>query len=68
VGSNVTGFDAIVPLFSSVKDSWYKLNFTGSNPCGSAEFKSLRLLTPAFEEQSRDDESWAVDNISIKTD
>ncbi|MGK2960734.1 MAG: hypothetical protein ACSLFK_01170 [Gemmatimonadaceae bacterium] len=67
-GSNVTGFDANVPLFSSVKDSWYKLSFKGSNPCGSAEFKSLRLLTPGFDLQSRDDESWAVDNIVIKTD
>lgn len=67
-GSNVTGFDAIVPLFSSVKDSWYKLSFKGANPCGSAEFKSIRLLTPLFEQQARDDESWAVDNISIKTD
>ncbi len=67
-GYDVTGFDAIVPLFSSVKDSHYKLSFIGANPCGGAEFKSLRLFTPGFEQQSRDDESWAVDNISIKTD
>jgi hypothetical protein len=67
-GSNVTGFDAIIPLFSSVKDSWYYLTFKGANPCGNAEFKSIRLFIPGFDLQGRGDESWAVDNLVIKTD
>lgn len=68
VGTNVTGFDAIVPLFQSVVDSHYRLTFTGANPCGSQPFTAIRLSIPGFDLQGRGDEAWAVDNIGIKTD
>ncbi len=67
-GSNVTGFNPPVPVFSSVKDSWYKLSFKGANPCGAATFSALYLAIPGFDLQSRSDESWALDNLNIKTD
>lgn len=67
-GSNVTGFNPPVPVFSSVKDSRYELSFKGANPCGSATFSALYLAIPGFDLQSRSDESWALDNLNVKTD
>ena len=55
-----------VPLFRSVSDATYHLNFTGANPCGSGEVKFVfRSYT---DQQSAPDETWGVDNITIKTD
>lgn len=67
-GSNVTGFDVPVPLFSSVTDSWYELTFKGLNPCGTEAFTAIHLTIPGFSLQSRTDESWAIDKLSVKTD
>lgn len=68
-GSNVTGFTANVPLFDAVVDSWYELSFSGLNPCSpSSSFTGIRLLIPDFDLQSRTDEAWAIDNLSVKTD
>ena len=67
-GSNVTGFDVPVPLFSSVTDSRYELTFKGSNPCGAQPFTAIHLSIPGFSLQSRSDESWAIDRLSVKTD
>jgi hypothetical protein len=68
-GTNVTGFTANVPLFDAVVDSWYELSFSGLNPCSpSSSFTGLRILIPDFDLQSRQDEAWAIDNLSVKTD
>jgi hypothetical protein len=67
-GSNVTGFDVPVPLFSSVTDSWYELTFKGLNPCGAEAFTAVYLTIPGFSLQTRSDESWAIDDLSVKTD
>lgn len=56
-----------VPVFRSVSDATYHLTFTGTNPCGTAEVKFVfRTFAPG--QQSAPDETWGVDNISIKTD
>ena len=67
-GSNVTGFDVPVPLFSSVTDSWYELTFKGLNPCGGQAFTAIYLTIPGFSLQTRSDESWAIDDLRVKTD
>ena len=67
-GSNVTGFDVPVPLFSSVVDSWYELTFKGLNPCGGEAFTAIYLTIPGFSLQTRADESWAIDDLLVKTD
>jgi hypothetical protein len=67
-GSNKTGFDVPVPLFSSVTDSWYELTYKGTNPCGAEPFTAIHLSIPGFSLQSRADESWAVDRLQVKTD
>lgn len=66
--SNVTGFVVPVPTFSSVTDSWYELTFKGLNPCGAEAFTAVHLTIPGFSLQSRTDESWAIDDLSVKTD
>jgi len=67
-GSNYTGFDAVIPLFSSVKDSWYEITVRGQNPCGNLAFNGIRLLVPGFDLQGRGDESWAIGDLVVKTD
>ncbi len=57
----------IVPLFRSVSDATYHLTFTGANPCGSGAVKFV-FRTYAPGQQSASDETWGVDNITIKTD
>jgi hypothetical protein len=56
-----------VPLFRSVSDATYHLAYTGDNPCGSGAV-SFVFRTYAPGQQSASDETWGVDNISIKTD
>lgn len=67
-GTNETGFDANVPQFDAVKDSWYELSYSGTNPCGNLAFTAIRISIPNFDLQSRFDESWAIDNLLLKTD
>jgi hypothetical protein len=56
-----------VPLFRSVSDATYHMKFSGANPCGSGAVTFVfRTVAPA--QQSAPDETWGVDNISIKTD
>jgi hypothetical protein len=56
-----------VPVFRSVSDATYHMSFTGVNPCvtGTVTFV-FRTFAPG--QQSAPDETWGVDNISIKTD
>ncbi len=56
-----------VPVFRSVSDATYHMTFTGANPCGSGAVKFV-FRTYAPGQQSAPDETWGVDNISIKTD
>jgi len=57
----------IVPQFRSVSDATYHLTFTGANPCGSGAVTFV-FRTYAPGQQSAADETWGVDNITIKTD
>jgi hypothetical protein len=43
------------------------MSFTGSNPCGTGAVTFV-FRTYAPGQQSAPDETWGVDNISIKTD
>lgn len=65
---NYTGFPTNIPQFTAVADARYHLSFIGLNPCGSLTFTGIKLLIPGFDLQSRYDESWAVDNLTLKTD
>jgi hypothetical protein len=56
------------PLFDSFGDTWYKLSFSGVNPCGPGNPMYLVWSVPAATLQSNYDESWGIDNVSIKTD
>jgi hypothetical protein len=56
------------PQDMSAGDSWYKLSFTGNNPCGGGNPLYLVFTVPNANLQSNYDESWGVDNVSIKTD
>ena len=55
-----------VPLFKSVSDATYHLEYSGANPCGTGAVTFI-FRTYATQ-QSAPDETWGVDNISIKTD
>lgn len=56
------------PQFSSYGDTWYKLHFSGVNPCGAGNAIFLRWSVPNGTLQSNYDESWGVDNVRIMTD
>jgi hypothetical protein len=56
-----------VPVFRSVSDATYHMTFTGTNPCTSGDVKFV-FRTYAPGQQSAPDETWGVDNITIKTD
>jgi hypothetical protein len=70
VGSNETGYtDANVPQFDAVVDSHYQLSFSGTNPCpAGTSWTGIKMFIPDFDLQSRADESWAIDNLNLKTD
>ena len=56
-----------VPVFKSVSDATYHLAFSGANPCGTGSVTFVfRTFAPG--QQSAPDETWGVDNITIKTD
>jgi hypothetical protein len=56
-----------VPGFRSVADATYHLKYSGANPCGTGAVTFV-FRTYAPGQQSAPDETWGVDNISIKTD
>lgn len=56
------------PQDMSAGDSWYKLSFTGFNPCGAGAPLFLVMTVPNANLQSNYDESWGVDNVQILTD
>jgi hypothetical protein len=56
------------PVFQSYGDTWYKLHFSGANPCGPGSAIFLRWSVPNATLQSNYDESWGVDNVHIMTD
>ncbi len=56
------------PQFESVGDTWYKLHFSGVNPCGAGNPIYLQFSVPNATLQSNYDESWGIDNVHIMTD
>ena len=56
------------PQFQSMGDTWYKLHFTGVNPCGPGAAIFLQFSVPGATLQSNYDESWGIDNVHIMTD
>lgn len=56
------------PLFESFGDTWYKLSFSGVNPCGAGNPLYVQWTVPNANLQSNYDESWGLDNVVIKTD
>jgi hypothetical protein len=56
------------PLFRSFGDTWYKLSFSGINPCGAGNPIFVQWTVPNATLQSNYDESWGIDNVLIKTD
>ena len=76
-GANAFAIDALgfvndptshTPEFQSFGDTWYKLHFTGLNPCGAGNPIYLQWSVPGATLQSNYDESWGVDNVQILTD
>lgn len=59
---------AHTPLFRSMGDTWYKLHFSGTNPCGAGQPMFFVWTVPDADLQSNYDESWGLDNVVIKTD
>lgn len=56
------------PIFRSMGDTWYKLHFTGANPCGAGAAMYFVWTVPFGSLQSNYDESWGLDNVILKTD
>ena len=56
------------PVFDSYGDTWYKMHFSGVNPCGAGNPIYLQWSVPGATLQSNYDESWGVDNVHIMTD
>jgi len=56
------------PLDATIGDAWYKLHFTGTNPCGAGNPIYLQFSVPNATLQSNWDESWGIDNVHIMTD
>ena len=56
------------PVFNSYGDTWYKMHFSGVNPCGAGNPIYLQWSVPGATLQSNYDESWGVDNVHIMTD
>ena len=55
------------PLFRSFGDVEYTLRLSGANPCGSGNPVTFILSTSNPSQQSVYDESWGVDNITVKS-
>lgn len=56
------------PQDMSAGDSWYKLSFSGANPCGNGSPLFLAFTVPNETLQSNYDESWGIDNVLVMTD
>jgi hypothetical protein len=56
------------PVFNSFGDTEYTLSFAGINPCGAGSSIFVVFTIPNAGLQSNYDESWGVDNLTIKTD
>jgi hypothetical protein len=54
------------PAFRSFGDVTYRLSFAGDNPCGAGQPVTFVWSTSAPNQQSNYDESWGLDNITIK--
>jgi len=54
------------PLFRSFGDVTYRLSFAGNNPCGAGNPVTFVWRTSAPNQQSNYDESWGLDNITVK--
>jgi hypothetical protein len=54
------------PQFRSFGDAIYTLNFSGTNPCGASVAPTFTVSTSNPTQQSVYDESWGVDNITIR--
>ena len=56
------------PQFRSYGDTEYHMSFAGENPCGAGNPMVFAFTVPDAGLQSNYDESWGVDNLTIKTD
>jgi len=56
------------PPFRSFGDVTYRLSFAGNNPCGADAAVTFVLSSSNPSLQSVHDESWGVDNVTIKAD
>jgi hypothetical protein len=56
------------PQFRSFGDTEYQMSFSGANPCPSTGPTYFVFLAPYGNLQGNYDESWGIDNVSIKTD
>jgi hypothetical protein len=55
--------------FKAIADSWYQLSFSSdTNPCGTGNPVSFIFRASNPLAQPTWDESWAIDNVVIKTD
>lgn len=56
------------PSFTSYSDTWYKMSFSGANPCGAGNPMYVLWSAPNASLQSDYDESWGLDNVHILID
>jgi hypothetical protein len=56
------------PTFRSFGDATYKLSYTIGNVCGAGVAPTFVFSSTAPGQQSNYDESWGIDNISLKVD
>ena len=56
------------PLFRSFGDVEYHMSFSGTNPCAAGQTAFFTFTVPYANLQSNYDESWGLDNVTIKTD
>jgi hypothetical protein len=56
------------PTFRSFGDTEYHMSFSGANPCAAGQTAYFTFVVPNANLQSNYDESWGLDNVSIKTD
>jgi hypothetical protein len=57
-----------IATFKPIADSWYKMSFSGLNPCPAGQTMSIIFKSSNPGQQSNYDESWAIDNVVVKTD
>jgi hypothetical protein len=71
-GQDILGFrndsSNNTPTFRSYGDVEYHLTYSGANPCPSTGPTYFVFLAPFGDLQGNYDESWGIDDVSIKTD